>query len=201
MKPMPFLALVLLTPLLVLAGCAQPKLPQENYYRLMVAEPADGSVILDGFLVVEPFIGNGLTSERALLYSASDAPLRVQQYHYHYWIDPPPQMIQDQVVAYLRSGGYAAKVVTPEMRLLPDYALTGRIKRLERIVDGSRFVAVMELEIGLSNAHDNSLILLKTYVAEEPAGKDMISTVEAFNRGITKILEKFVADLNGAQGA
>ena len=117
------------------------------------------------------------------------------------WIDPPPRMIQDQVVSYLRSGGTAARVVTPEMRLLPDYALTGRIKRLERVVDGSRFVAVVELEIGLSDARDNSLVLLETYVAEEPAGRDMASTVEAFNRGITKILEKFVADLGGAQGA
>jgi len=182
-----------------MAGCAQPKLPQENYYRLVVADPADSEKVLDGSLVVKPFIGNGLTSERSLLYSTTDAPLKVQQYHYHYWIDPPPQMIQDQVVAYLRSGGTAANVVTPEMRLLPDYALIGRIKRLERIVDGSRFSAVVELEIGLSDARDNSLVLLETYVAEEPAGKDMASTVEAFNRGITKILEKFVADLRAVQ--
>ncbi|MBL6935759.1 MAG: membrane integrity-associated transporter subunit PqiC [Alphaproteobacteria bacterium] len=201
MRHTPFLTLILLAPLLVVAGCAQPKLPQENYYRLVTAEPADKGVVLDGSLVVEPFIGNGLTSERSLLYSTTDAPLKVQQYHYHYWIDPPPQMIQDQVVSYLRSGGVAANVVTPEMRLLPDYALTGRIKRLERIVDGSRFSAVVELEIGLSDARDNSLVLLETYVAEEPAGRDMASTVEAFNRGITKILEKFVADLGGAQGA
>jgi len=54
--------LVLLTPMLVLVGCAQPKLPQENYYRLVVADPADGEKVLDGSLVVEPFIGNGLTS-------------------------------------------------------------------------------------------------------------------------------------------
>ena len=194
-------ALVLLAPLLVVAGCAQPKLPQENYYRLVVAEPADKGVVLDGSLVVEPFIGNGLTSERSLLYSTADAPLKVQQYHYHYWIDPPPQMIQDQVVAYLRSGGAAANVVTPEMRLLPDYALTGRIKRLERIVDGSRFSAVVELEISLSDARDNSLVLLETYVAEEPAGRDMAATVEAFNRGITKILGRFVAGLRAVQGA
>ena len=194
-------ALVLLTPMLVLVGCAQPKLPQENYYRLVVADPADSEKVLDGSLVVEPFIGNGLTSERSLLYSTTTAPLKVQQYHYHYWIDPPPHMIQDQVVAYLRSGGTAAKVVTPEMRLLPDYALTGRIKRLERIVGGSQFKAVVELEIGLSDARDNSLVLLETYVAEEPAGKDMASTVEAFNRGVAKILERFVADLTGAQGA
>ncbi len=200
MRRAPFLTLILLAPLLVMAGCAQPKLPQENYYRLVVADPADSEKVLDGSLVVEPFIGNGLTSERSLLYSTTDAPLKVQQYHYHYWIDPPPQMIQDQMVAYLRSGGTAANVVTPEMRLLPDYALTGRIKRLERIVDGSRFSAVVELEIGLSDARDNSLVLLETYVAEEPAGRDIASTVEAFNRGIAKILEKFIADLNNAQG-
>ena len=200
MKPTLLLALVLLAPLLVLAGCSQPKLPQENYYRLVVSKPAGGEVVLDGSLMVESFIGNGLTSERALLYSTSEAPLKVQQYHYHYWIDPPPQMIQDQVVTYLRSSNYAAMVVTADMRLLPDYVLTGRIKRLERIVDGSRFKAVVELEIGLSKARDNSLIFLETYMAEESAGEGMASTVEAFNRGITKILKKFVADLNNAQG-
>ncbi len=201
MKPIHFMALVLLAPLFVVAGCAQPKLPQENYYRLAVADPAGGEKVLNGSLVVEPFIGNGLTSERSLLYSTSNAPLKVQQYHYHYWIDPPPRMIQDQVVSYLRSGGTAAKVVTPEMRLLPDYALTGRIKRLERIVNGAQFKAVVELEIGLSDTRDSSLVLLETYVAEEPAGKDMASTVEAFNRGVAKILERFVADLRAGQGA
>ena len=67
-------------------------------------------------------------------------------------------------------------------------------------MDGSRFSAVVELEIGLSDARDNSLVLLETYVAEEPAGRDIASTVEAFNRGIAKILEKFIADLNNAQG-
>ena len=200
MKPTLLLASVLLAPLLVLAGCSQPKLPQENYYRFVVSKPAGGEVVLDGSLMVESFIGNGLTSERALLYSTSEAPLKVQQYHYHYWIDPPPQMIQDQVVTYLRSSNYAARVVTADMRLLPDYVLTGRIKRLERIVDGSQFKAVMELEVGLSKARDNSLILLETYMAEESAGEGMANTVEAFNRGITKILKKFVAGLNNAQG-
>lgn len=193
------IAAALLLPFLLpaVAGCAQPEVPREHYYRLITENPAAGfdPPILGGSLMVEPLVGNGLTNERPLLYSSKDNPLELQQYHYHYWVDTPPRMLQVQMISYLRAHGLSANVFTPETRLLPDYALSGRINRLERVIGGASSDAVIELEISVSDARDGRVILRETYLAEEPTGDDMASVVEAFNRGFAIILRKVVADL------
>ena len=68
-----------------LAACAQPKVPDEHFYRLDAEMPEGLSApLFSGVMMVEPFRGNGLTRERPLLYSTADTPLEVKQYNYHY---------------------------------------------------------------------------------------------------------------------
>src|SRR5690242_10720316 len=96
---LPFAALVML------AGCAAPTVPKEQYFRL-VAAPAPKKMAhpLAGILEAAPLGADGVTGERPLLYTA-DAGVKLEQRNYAYWTELPTAMIRDQLVTYLRSAG------------------------------------------------------------------------------------------------
>ena len=65
--------LVLLPILAILAGCfgSAPPVPKEQYFRLMAAQPAAQSPKkITGGIEIVPFAGEGVMSERPLLFSA-----------------------------------------------------------------------------------------------------------------------------------
>ena len=61
----------------LLAGCfgSAPPVPKEQYFRLMAAQPAEeASRQISGGIEVVPFAGEGVMSERPLLFSADGGP-------------------------------------------------------------------------------------------------------------------------------
>ena len=184
---------LLLAPLL--AGClgSAPPVPRDHFYRLIVPAPKAGEEMLPGVLEVEPLRADGLLRERPLLYSASGKPHEVQQHDYHYWADAPTRMLQDQMVAYLRRGGFARSVVTPEMRVHADYRLSGKAKRLERLVGGGPPRAFVELELVLVGIADERLLAVESY-GEEVAAADggVKAAVIALNQATARIFHRFL---------
>ncbi len=183
----------------VLATCAQPPLPQDHFYRLSVGAPDTplAEPRFKGTLEVGRFAADGLTAGRPLVYGLSERPYELQEYHYHFWTEPPPTMLRDQLVDYLRAAGVTTTVVTPEMRVEPDYVLAGRIKRLETIT-GSPTRAVVELELGLRRTGDDELLFLGTYGVEAEARANTVAAaVAAVNEALTEIYAKFTADVSG----
>ena len=86
-------------------------------------------------------------------------------------------------------------MVTPEIRASPDFVITGKIHRLERVV-GRSSEAVVELELALREEPSGKLMLLETYRARVPAeGETVSDTVLAFTRALDRIFAGFVADL------
>lgn len=192
---------VLLAMLLVVAvaGCSQPPLPKDHFYRLQVAPPSAlaAAPLLQGTLEVGTFIADGLTAGRPIVYSDSQRPHEVLEYHYHFWTEPPTIMLRDQLVDYLRAAGVATNVVTPEMRIEPDYAITAKIKRLEKIV-GTPPRAAVELELGLRRTAEGRLMFVGTYGLEvEAASATVGAAVIAANEALGRIFGKFVADISG----
>ncbi|MCH8214422.1 MAG: membrane integrity-associated transporter subunit PqiC [Proteobacteria bacterium] len=183
----------------VLAACAQPPLPKDHFYRLSVGAPENPLTEprFKGTLEIGRFIADGLTSGRPVVYSKADRPHELLEYYYHFWTEPPPTMLRDQLVDYLRAAKVTTMVVTPEMRVEPDYVLAGRIKRLEKI-NGSPPGAVVELELALRRTADNELLFLGTYGVEAKAGAHTVAAaVAAFNDALTEIYAKFTADISG----
>ena len=132
-----------------------------------------------------------------IVYGMADRPYELHEYHYHFWTEPPPTMLRDQLVDYLRAAKVTTMVVTPEMRVEPDYVLAGRIKRLEKI-NGSPPRAVVELELALRRTANDELLFLGTYGVEAKAGADTVAAaVAAFNDALTEIYAKFTADISG----
>ncbi len=146
-------------------------------------------------LSVAPLEAEGLLRERPLLYSATGSATEMQQHDYHYWMDPPPRMLQLQLVDYLRASGLAQSVVTPELRIKADYEVNGRIKRLERLLGGGPTRVIAELELSLVARATDELIVIGTYSAEAIAGDDGVeSSVLALNRALGQVFERFLAD-------
>jgi len=191
----------LLPVVLLLAGCfgSAPPVPKEQYFRLVAAKPAEqGSGQLQGGVEIIPFTGEGVMTERPLLFT-TDGGRKLEQRNYAYWTDAPPQMLRDLLVAYLRSANVADNVVPSELRVQTAYAVRGTIKRLEQLT-GSTNGAVISLELSLIEKASDRLVLSRTYTSEKPtSGESIDSAVAALNDGLNEIFAAFAADLAAAQ--
>lgn len=176
-----------------MVACAQPELPQDNYYRLDLSQPAAGETVLDGVLEVDRFRADGLTSGRPLAYTEGKGHL--SEYHYHFWVEPPVDLLQDAMVKYLRNAKVATHIVTPELRMNADYFLTGKIMRLERDLASGTKVAV-ELELGLKRTSDDKILVLKTYNRLlDQSSKGVNGAVRAIETALGEIYAEFLNDV------
>ena len=183
---------------LPLGGCpgSAPPVPRDHFYRVIVPAPARSAIpSLPGVLSVAPLEADGLLRERALIFSATGQSQEMQQHDYHYWIDPPPRMLQNQLIDFMRSSGIAATVVAPDLRIEADYNMSGRIKRLERLLGGGPPRVVAELELALVENASNHLILVRSYTAEVPSADESVAaSIAALNVALARIFESFLGD-------
>jgi ABC-type uncharacterized transport system auxiliary subunit len=193
-------ALALLPVVALLAGCfgSAPAVPKEQYFRLIASAPAEqAGKRIKGGLEIVPFAGEGVMSERPLLFTA-DGGRKLEQRNYAYWTDAPPQMLRDLLVAYLRQANVADNVTPSELRVDTAYSVRGTIKRLEQLT-GTQSGAVISLELSLIEKAGDRLVLSKTYTSEKPtSGETIDSAVAALNDGLNDIFAAFAADLAAA---
>lgn len=179
--------------LALLAACAQPAPPADNFYRLEVAEPAarNGEPWLPGVLEVNRFDTDGVLAERALAYQDKDGSLA--RYRYDLWTEAPGTLLQDQLVEDLRARGAAHQVVTPDLRVPPDWALRGKLRRFELLPDQGK--VAMRLQLSVVSARDGSVVLLDTYGAEVATAAEPKAAAVALARAAADIFDRFAADL------
>lgn len=177
----------------ILSACAQPAPPADNFYRLEVTEPParQGEPWLPGVLEVNRFESDGVLTERALAYQDRDGSLA--RYRYDLWSEAPGSLIQDQLVEDLRARGAAAQVVTPDLRVPPDWALRGKLKRFELLPDQGK--VAMRLQLSVVSARDGSVVLLETYGADMPSAAEPKAAAAALARATADIFDRFAADL------
>jgi ABC-type uncharacterized transport system auxiliary subunit len=192
--------LALLPILAMLSGCfgSAPAVPKEQYFRLIANQPSEqASKKITGGIEIVPFAGEGVMSERPLLFTA-DGGRKLEQRNYAYWTDAPPQMLRDLLVAYLRQANVADNVTPSELRVESAYTIRGTIKRLEQLT-GSSNGAVISLELSMIEKGSDRLVLSKTYSSEKPAASsDIDSAVAALNDGLDEIFAAFAADMAAA---
>jgi len=181
----------------LLSACAAPPpAPEDAFYRLSprAQSTVASQALLKGALEVDRFAAAGSLANRPLLFSEPGSNA-VNEYHYHFWIEAPPMLLQSALVSYLRSAGVAEQVVTPAMRVRPDYTVQGRLMRLETVT-GNAPQGVAEFELSLRRESDGKLLVLGEYRAEVPSGSNgVVTDAAAIEKAVGKAFAEFVADI------
>jgi len=181
-----------------LSACASPPpVPDDSFYRISPMAEKPGNQALDGVVEVARFAASGSLGNRPLLMSDRGSNA-VTEYHYHFWIESPPILLQTALVSYLRSTKVAAQVVTPELRVTPDYTVTGHVLRMETL-RGSKPAGLVIFELSLRRESDGKIMVLNEYRIEVPADKDRVQDgAVALEHAIDQAFRKFVADIRKA---
>jgi ABC-type uncharacterized transport system auxiliary subunit len=190
------------TVLLLTAACsAAPPLPDDLYYRLQLAPPAqrfDTPRVAGPIVVDRPSAASVYTS-RDLAYSDSPPHLHVSHYHYHHWVDPPPQLLQQELADFLRSANLASNVTTEAGRLPVSYRISGIVRRFERQKTASGWQVAVALELRAEPADRKRPLLLQQYDTVLAAEGDGIEdTVRAFSKATGSLFDRFVSDVGKA---
>jgi ABC-type uncharacterized transport system auxiliary subunit len=86
-------------------------------------------------------------------------------------------------------------VVTPELRAHSDFAVLGRIARLEHQTAGGAPRAVVEIELSVSRTSDRAVLLQRVYREEKPAaGPSVAEAVDAASAALSAIFTRFLTD-------
>lgn len=190
----------LLLPILLLVACATPDpVPDFRYYRLGPAAAPDALAqpLLDRPLVVESFRADGVHGERPILYSADADSLRVIQYHYQLWNDPPPLMVQRRMQQWLAAAGVSTLVTERIGPRVPAYRLRGTIHRFERIIrDGVASEVVIGLRLRLDRDGDPLPVIEREELLRVPvAGSRVEDSARAFGEGVDQASAKLLSAL------
>ncbi|NQW00600.1 MAG: membrane integrity-associated transporter subunit PqiC [Rhodospirillales bacterium] len=196
---LPKSATILSLCLLTVACGSAPPVPEDQYFRLQAVYAAEpmASPALPGTIEVDRFVADGLTSERPIVYSEAGKPNQVKAYHYQFWTQPPTVMLRDELVSFLRAAKISDSVVTPEMRVKADYALTGKIKHLEQVAMKSGYRTILEIELGLRNPGTGKLLFLDSYRLENDAGgASVAAAVESLNTALSIVYADFLSSIS-----
>lgn len=187
-----------------LGGCGTSSAPpQDSFYRLEAEDAGRryGQPLLPGTVEVNRFSADGVTGERAILYSDGDRQLR--RYSYHYWVDSPTRLAQQSLIEELRQAAAATTVVSPDLRVPADWRVSGEMERLEHHRSGEEPTSVMvSVEISVVNARTGELVMVDSFQATRPVESQRVAAaVGAFNGAWTDIVASFLDRLAEAAAA
>lgn len=189
----------------LLGGCASTPLPDYRFYRpvtdarfIEMAKPA-----LDQPLEVDVFRANGVFGERPIVYSLSDEPQKLSQYHYQLWTDPPGTILQQRFIDVLR-GMKAAPLVTSRVSPRSEPTkLVGMIERLERVrLAPGQWTVAVALRIRVETHRGAQALLERRYQRVLPVeGAAMAASVEQFAVAVDDIAAEVARDLSAIPSA
>lgn len=195
---MKWLGFLMLVPVLLSACVGNTPLPDEHYYRLAIAPATEraASARIQGLVVVEPPDAPDVYAKRALVYSEDSGNISLQHYHYHFWIDPPPRLLQQELIRYLQAANLATAVVAEAGRAQPDYRISGSLRRFERLKTGKDWKVAVALQLRVEGASGTSPVLVRDYEQLLAASDATLeASVQAFSSAISTILRQFTTDL------
>jgi ABC-type uncharacterized transport system auxiliary subunit len=168
-----------------LGACASaPPPPPDHFYRLQAVSASAAA----SKLAVRPFRAESLYAERPVVYVDAADPRQLKQYHYHLWLYPPAQLVQEHLAASLGLTSLPVDVMDAGGE-----SLEGRVVRFDRVVSGKSSQAVVELELRRLNAAGVPLHS-GVYRAEQTASDEtMTAFVIAMEQALAKIYREFAA--------
>ena len=184
---------------LVLSGCAPTsQVPEDRFYQIEAVAPSISvprPVFPEG-LEVDKVSADPLRSGRAVLYRDHRKPLEVKRYHYEFWVDQPPRMVQQALVDYLRASGVADPTGGETRPANRNYALKAHLKRFDRVVGAGRPKVEVELQTTVYANGSRVPLWTNNYLhQQESDAGDMHATAAAMQIALANIFASMVEDL------
>ncbi len=193
---------LIITLAFLLSACGTvPPVPEDQFHRL--GEPRDVAAALAGApipdLLVKQLRSDGIHADRALLLSSDPAGYDLQRYHYHFWADPPPRLLQQQLIRHLRAAGARGRVSEDPGLLERPWRIGGRLLAFEELrpEEGPHRVTVA---VELSVAAAGRSLIREFRRMEQVEADTMHAVVAAYDRAVAAILEQFTAELKAFAG-
>lgn len=185
---------------LALGACSAPEaIPDFRYYRLtpvagVTALPAP---LLDQPLVVENFRADGVHGERPILYANDVDSIKVSQYHYQLWNDPPPVMVQRRLQELLTQARVSAYVTDRLSGRVPAYHLTGTVYRFERVlVEGQSTEVVLGVRLRLqADGAAMPLVERDELVRAPVTGSSVEDSAIALSNAVDQVAKRLITAL------
>ncbi len=190
--------IMVLLPLL-LAGClSAPPAPEDRFYRLQPVPPVQAvkQSRLTGGLVIDDVSADPLHSGRAILYCEQDRPLQLRRYHYEFWLDQPPRLVQRTLTTWLRASGIADQLLDPQSREAA-WRLRARVLKFEEVRAADRRAQVdVALRVSLFSADAKRTVWTRDYGRQEPVeGTTMYAVAQAMQAALAALYAQVQADL------
>lgn len=183
-----------------LMACTQAAPPEDHFYRLEIAAPRIHfeTPAVDGILEVTRLESDGVLAERALAYQRDDGS--VARYRYDLWSEVPTLLMQDALLKVLGESGAAVQVVPPDLRVMSDWVVRGKLRRFEQLPQGRGVVVAVSLAV--VSARNGSLLLQRSYEVEIPTTSPAPETATAaIGRAVSRILDQFLTDLSTSRSS
>jgi len=183
-----------------MVACSAPEpIPDFRYFRLAPAAPiaAVPAPLLDKPLVVDNFRADGVHGERPILYANDAESIKVSQYHYQLWNDPPPLMVQrrlQELLSAARVSDYVTDRMSPRMA---GYRLTGVVYRFERVlVAGQPTEAVLGVRLRLEGAGTERPLIERDELVRVPVtGTRVEDAAIALTAAVDQVAARLVSAL------
>jgi cholesterol transport system auxiliary component len=182
-----------------LAGCTAPQpLPDFRYYALPAPTPVAPMARpkFDVPVVVDYLRAEGVRGERPILYTSAADRIKLLQYHYQLWSEPPTTLVQQFLIQKLESSRLSP-LVTDQLSLrLRAVRLTGDLLRFERTRYGESWSAAVTVRLRALHGLGEMPLLDRAYSAEVPAADgNLESSVAAFQQALDRIGDDLLKDL------
>jgi ABC-type uncharacterized transport system auxiliary subunit len=192
------LACLLLAGLLLASCSAPPALPDFRYYRLApptAVEPLQEPV-LDAPLVINNVQADGVHGERPILYATDIDSLRILQYHYQLWNDPPPALVLRRAL-HLYGQRKLAPMVTERLDpRVSAYRLSTRLFRFEVIRLGVNREVVVAMQMRVDRDGEIYPVLeRRVELRREASGESLEEGTRALSEALDAALIEFSTDL------
>lgn len=193
MRPIPLVAIAVLLAGFA-AGCGSSR--PVKYYALdagPVPAGASSTVYPVGLLVARTSASHLYRDDR-LVYGSG--PVQLGVYTDHRWAQTPADMVQDQLIASLRSSGQYRTVSRLGSSTRGDFVVRSNLDALYE-VDQPALVARFAMRVELFDSKAGATVWVGNYSHDEPVnGKNVAAVVEAMDRNVRAGMQQFTAGIN-----
>lgn len=144
-------------------------------------------------LLVARIMSSHLYRDDRLVYGAG--PVELGTYEYQRWAEPPTEMVQDGLIASLRSSGQFRSVSAISSNLRGEYLLRGRLNALDE-VDKPEIAARFSIQLELVDSKTGASLWNGSYSHDAPVtGKTVADVVLALDQNVHEGLNQLTAQL------